>query len=90
MDGVAQFPVPPDGHRWKVEKTWKSKGRGGYPRKWMTLWRCSRCKNKKRIPHAINRREIGPLDAPSAHMRFPVDQKPYRCGELLVREVMES
>ena len=90
MDAVAQFPVPPGGHRWEVEKTWKSRGRGGYPRKWMTLWRCVRCENRKRIPHMVNRREVGPLDAPSNLQVFYVNQKPYGCGELLVREVMES
>jgi hypothetical protein len=90
MDGVAQSPVRADGHRWEPERTWKSKGRYGHPRKWMTLWRCSRCGRRKRQDHLVNARRIGPLDAPPAGLPVYEDRRPRTCGELLVREVMES
>jgi hypothetical protein len=82
--------MPTDGHQWEEEKTWKSRGRNGYPRKWMTTWRCSRCGVRKRQDHRINARKIGPLDVPPVDMPVYKDQKPHTCEEVVVREVMLS
>lgn len=84
-------------HAWEAVETWKPRRRGyhrrGQERSWRTKWKCAKCGIIREMNHITGLRHPDTtLDAPPPDFKVVKDQGKtvLSCGDMVVKEIMES